>query len=84
MTLKIRGLGTLERGEEGEILRGLVGMLIKRRTADADKLEFNQDSVRKFLEKYTVGVTRDDVAGCYTVMVQRRPEDDKRLEALPA
>lgn len=73
--LLIQGLGQLERGAEGEALRGLLGMLVKKRTADADLLEISQEAVRKFLDRYTVGVTKDDVAGCYIIVVQQRKEE---------
>jgi len=68
------GLGELSRTEEGLLLRGLLGMLVKRRTADADLLEFRQESVQQFLARYTVGVTKDDAAGLYMIYVGRKED----------
>lgn len=58
--------------DEGILLRGLLGMLVKKRTADADMLELSQESVQAFLTRYTVGITHDATAGCYLIVVQRR------------
>jgi hypothetical protein len=71
--------GPLSREEEGSVLRGLLGMLVKKRTADADMLEYTQDGVRDFLKRYTVGVTKDDVSGRYLVVIQQRVENGQEL-----
>lgn len=71
----IQPLNTLDREAEGAVLRGLLGMLVKRRTADADRLEISDRGVADFLKRYTVGVTHDGIAGVYMILVQQRPQD---------
>ena len=56
--------------EEGKVLRGLLGMLMKKRT-DGDLLEISKKNCNKFLTEYEVGVVQDDISGVYVIHVHR-------------
>jgi hypothetical protein len=52
-------LSALTREEEGRALRAMLGMLIKKRTADADILRFSVERCAAFLAANHVGVVID-------------------------
>lgn len=79
----IRPLDSLTREQEGTILRGLLGMILKKRNANIDLLEICKKKCVAFLTEYNVGVTQDDSAGVFVIHVAKRDDDEKRLIANP-
>jgi len=66
-------------GDNGTVLRGLLGMLVKKRTADTDLLEISIERVTQFLVQYDVGITVDEVVGRYVIHVSRRQQHGQSL-----
>jgi len=67
-------------GDNGAVLRGLLGMLVKKRTADTtDLLEISIERVTQFLVQYDIGITVDEVAGRYVIHVSRRQQHGQSL-----
>jgi len=71
----LQPLSALAREAEGAILRGLAGLLMKRRTANAEMLTISREAVDAFLRKHTVGVTVDEVAGDYVIHVAPKEQE---------
>lgn len=62
------------------VLRGLLGLLIKKRTADADLLEIRKENVDDFLSRYTIGIADDVVGGVYVIHVA--PKEKSYVETV--